>query len=108
MRRSWCATCSEGFKSAAGTLEYATVVADVFHLVRLGLTALNEVRRRGQQELHGHRGHKNDPLFRLRRVLRVSQERLAPEAQETLTWDLIRPGSLQPATSPIAEQRPPP
>ncbi|TVR34579.1 MAG: hypothetical protein EA388_08810 [Nitriliruptor sp.] len=65
-----------GFKSAADTLEDAVVVADVFHLVRLGLTALDEVRRRRQQEIHGHRGHQDDPLFRLRRVLRVGRERL--------------------------------
>ena len=64
------------FKSAANTLQDATVVADVFHLVRLGLTALDEVRRRRQQQIHGHRGHKDDPLFKLRRVLRVGQERL--------------------------------
>lgn len=71
-----------GFKSAADTLEGAIVVADVFHLVRLALQALDEVRRRRQQQIHGHRGHKNDPLFRLRRVLRVAQERLD---EETLT-----------------------
>jgi transposase len=65
-----------GFKSAADSLEGAVVVADVFHLVRLALTALDEVRRRRQQQIHGHRGHKTDPLFRLRRVLRVGQERL--------------------------------
>jgi transposase len=65
-----------GFKSAADTLEDAVVVADVFHLVRLGLQALDEVRRRRQQQIHGHRGHKSDPLFKLRRVLRVGQERL--------------------------------
>lgn len=65
-----------GFKSAADTLEGAIVVADVFHLVRLALQALDEVRRRRQQQIHGHRGHKRDPLFRLRRVLRVAQERL--------------------------------
>lgn len=65
-----------GFKSAADTIDGATVVADVFHLVRLALQALDEVRRRRQQQIHGHRGHKDDPLFRLRRVLRVAQERL--------------------------------
>jgi transposase len=52
-----------GFKTAADTLDDAVVVADVFHLVRLGLTALDEVRRRRQQQIHGHRGHKHDPLF---------------------------------------------
>jgi transposase len=65
-----------GFKSAADTLEHAVVVADVFHLIRLALQALDEVRRRRQQQIRGHRGHKHDPLFRLRRVLRVAQERL--------------------------------
>ena len=50
-----------GFKSAADTLEDAVVVADVFHLVRLGLQALDEVRRRRQQQIHGHRGHKERP-----------------------------------------------
>jgi transposase len=65
-----------GFKSAADTLDGAVVVADVFHLVRLALQVLDEVRRRRQQQIHGHRGHKHDPLFRLRRVLRVGQERL--------------------------------
>lgn len=61
---------------AADTLTDAVVVADVFHLIRLGLQALDEVRRRRQQQIHGHRGHRDDPLFRLRRVLRVGQERL--------------------------------
>lgn len=65
-----------GFKAAADTIDGVTVVADVFHLVRLALQALDEVRRRRQQQIHGHRGHKDDPLFRLRRVLRVAQERL--------------------------------
>ncbi len=65
-----------GYKSAADALEDAVIVADVFHLIRLGLQALDEVRRRRQQQIHGHRGHRDDPLFRLRRVLRVAQERL--------------------------------
>ncbi len=79
-------TCDlfSGYKSAADTLADATVVADVFHLVRLGLQALDEVRRRRQQQLHGHRGHKHDPLFRLRRVLRVAQERLDPATRASI------------------------
>jgi transposase len=65
-----------GFKSAADTLEDAVVVADAFHLVRLALKMMDEVRRRRQQQIHGHRGRKDDPLFKLRRVLRVGRERL--------------------------------
>jgi len=55
-----------GFKSAADTIEGVTIVADVFHLVRLALQALDEVRRRRQQQTCARRGHKHDPLFRLR------------------------------------------
>jgi transposase len=73
-----------GFKSAADTLEGAVVVADVFHLVRLALQVLDEVRRRRQQQIHGHRGHKGDSLFRLRRVLRVGQERLGEHTVERI------------------------
>jgi transposase len=43
-----------GFKSAADTLEGAVVVADAFHLVRLALQVLDEVRRRRQQQIDGH------------------------------------------------------
>jgi transposase len=69
-----------GFKTAAEVLDDAVVVADVFHLVKLALQALDEVRRRRQQQIHGHRGRKNDPLYKLRRVLRVGRERLDAEA----------------------------
>ena len=44
-------------------------VADPFHVVRLGNTALDEVRRRVQQQTLGHRGHKHDPLYRARKLL---------------------------------------
>ena len=54
----------------------ATRVLDAFHVVRLALAALDEVRRRVQQEQTGHRGHKHDPLYRARRVLRRRADRL--------------------------------
>ncbi len=78
-----------GFKSAADTVDGATVVADVFHLIRLALQAMDEVRRRRQQQIHGHRGRKHDPLFRLRRVLRVGQERL-DDATRRKVFDRVR------------------
>jgi transposase len=46
-----------GFKTASATLDDAVVVADVFHPVQLALQPLDEVRRRRQQHIHGHRGH---------------------------------------------------
>ncbi len=52
------------------TLPGARRVLDAFHVTRLGFDALDQVRRRVQQHTLGHRGHRNDPLFRIRRVLR--------------------------------------
>ena len=37
---------------------------------------LDEVRRRVQNQTLGHRGHKDDPLFRSRRLLTQADERL--------------------------------
>ena len=45
-------------------------VLDAFHVVRLGQAAVDDVRRRRQQETLGRRGHREDPLFRGRRLLR--------------------------------------
>ena len=78
-----------GYKSAADTIPGAVVVADVFHLVRLGLQALDDVRRRRQQQIHGHRGRGDEPLFKLRRVLKVAQERLDPAAWQKV-FDRLR------------------
>jgi len=47
----------------------ATLVLDSFHAVRLAQDAIDRVRRRVQQQTLGHRGHKGDPLYRIRRVL---------------------------------------
>ena len=52
----------------------ATRVLDAFHVVRLGLNALDQVRRRAQHDTRGHRGHAGDPLFGIRRLLRRGYE----------------------------------
>jgi transposase len=54
----------------------AVQIADPFHLVKLANSALDEVRRRVQQDLLGHRGRKDDPLYRARRLLTIAHERL--------------------------------
>ncbi len=54
----------------------AIQVADPFHLVKLANARLDEVRRRVQNETLGHRGHKDDPLYRSRRLLTKADERL--------------------------------
>jgi transposase len=42
-------------------LPNAVRVLDPFHVVRLGLAAVDDVRRRVQQETYGHRGRRGDP-----------------------------------------------
>jgi transposase len=64
-----------GYATALRTsLPNATRVLDAFHVVRLGLDAVDQVRRRVQQQTLGHRGHTHDPLFRIRRLLRRGYE----------------------------------
>jgi transposase len=54
----------------------ATQVADPFHVVKFANEKLDECRRRVQDELLGHRGRKDDPLYKIRRVLLTGSERL--------------------------------
>ena len=54
----------------------AVAVLDAFHVVRLGTQVLDEVRRRVQQHTLGHRGHRDDPLYRIRGLLRHGVEHL--------------------------------
>ncbi|HEY3144549.1 MAG TPA: transposase [Acidimicrobiales bacterium] len=57
-------------------LPRAIQVADPFHLVKLANQALDECRRRVQNETLGHRGRKDDPLYRARRLLTKADQRL--------------------------------
>jgi hypothetical protein len=61
-------------------LPQATVVLDAFHAIKLAQNAVDAVRRRVQQEQTGHRGHKDDPLYRIRRVLLHGAENLNEKA----------------------------
>lgn len=63
-------------KTFDDSLPDATQVADPFHVIKLANTRLDDVRRRVQQETLGHRGHKDDPLYRSRRLLTKGHERL--------------------------------
>lgn len=56
----------------------ARLVVDHFHVIRLANAALDEVRRRTQHTTTGHRGRKDDPLYRIRRRLLAGHERLSP------------------------------
>lgn len=67
------------------TLPKAQQVVDAFHCVQLANRALDDVRRRVQREQKGHRGRRNDPLYRVRRVLLTGEERLDEPAQQRLS-----------------------
>jgi transposase len=62
----------------------AVQVADPFHVIRVANTALDECRRRVQNETVGHRGRKPDPLYRARRLLTIAAERLPDDRRERL------------------------
>lgn len=66
-----------GYKSAIDDeLADAVAVLDAFHVVKLGTQAVDEVRRRVQQDTTGHRGRKGDPLYGIQRLLRAGAENL--------------------------------
>ena len=52
--------------------------------MKLAGHALDEVRRRVQQEIHGHRGRKDDPLYRIRNILHAGAEHLSERQQARL------------------------
>lgn len=54
----------------------AKQVIDSFHAIALANRCLDDVRRRVQHEQLGHRGRRDDPLYRARRALLLGEERL--------------------------------
>ena len=67
----------EGYRSGLHPhLDHARQVADPFHVVAAANRCVDHVRRRVQNELLGHRGRKDDPLYKIRRVLLTGAERL--------------------------------
>jgi len=80
-----------GFKTAATEeIPEATAVMDPFHVVRLAGDALERCRRRVQQQVHGHRGRKQDPLYKARRTLLTGAD-LLTEKQYSRIQDLFEP-----------------
>ena len=59
-----------GYRTATSEeLPKARIVMDPFHVVRLAGEKLDRCRTRIQQDTCGHRGRKDDPLYRIRRIL---------------------------------------
>jgi len=66
-------------------LPKAHQVVDPFHAIQLANRCLDAIRRRVQAEQLGHRGRRDDPLYRARRVLLMGEERLDASAIERLS-----------------------
>ena len=62
----------------------ARAVMDPFHVVHLAGDALDECRRRIQQELHHQRGRATDSLYKARRMLHTRSCLLTPRQQHQL------------------------
>jgi len=71
-------------KTFSDTLPDATQIADPFHVIKLANSKLDECRRRVQNETLGHRGRKDDPLYKSRRLLTKGHERLDANGTEKL------------------------
>jgi transposase len=57
-------------------LPNAQLVLDHFHVSKLANAAIDDVRRRVQQQTTGHRGRKPDPLYQIRKLLLMAAEKL--------------------------------
>lgn len=66
-------------------LPKAAQVVDPFHVISLANRALDQVRRRVQNEQTGHRGRRDDPLYRARRILLLGEEKLDERSAQRLT-----------------------
>ncbi len=74
-----------GFKTAATEeLPEAVAVMDPFHVIHLAGDALDDCRRRIQQETCGHRGRKGDPLYSARRTLHTGADLLTDKQTQRL------------------------
>ena len=78
-----------GFKAAAAEeIPQAVAVMDPFHVVRLAGDALDECRRRTQQDTFGRRGRAGDPLYKARRTLHTGKD-LLTDRQKTRLEELF-------------------
>jgi transposase len=72
-------------------LPHVIQVADPFHVIKLANSKLDECRRRVQNETIGHRGRKNDPLYRCRKLLLMANESIE-EKGHTKRLGLLKAG----------------
>jgi transposase len=79
-----------GYATSLGEhLPDAVRVLDAFHVTKLALDLVYQVRRRVQHDTCGHRGPTGDPLYGIRRGLRRRHDRLSARARERLRTGLL-------------------
>jgi transposase len=79
-----------GYRNAIrDELPNAAAVPDAFHVVELDTVVVDEVRRRIQQDTLARRGHKDDPLYKIRGLLRRGHEQLTNRRPESLNPCLV-------------------
>jgi transposase len=71
-------------KGIGSVLPDVTVTVDHFHAIKLANAVVDDVRRRTQRSTLGHRGHKDDPLYRTRRLMTRGFERLSDRQRDKL------------------------
>jgi len=71
-------------KTFDDALPAASQVADPFHVVKHANQTIDECRRRVQNETLGHRGRRDDPLYRARRLLTKAHERIDDKGEAKL------------------------
>jgi transposase len=85
-----------GFKTATSEeLPDAVAVMDPFHVVRLAGEALDQCRRRVQQQTCGHRGRSADPLYSARRTLHTGADLLTDKQKTRLDGLFARDAHVQ-------------
>ena len=92
-------------KAFTDSLPKAIQVADPFHVVKLANSAVDEVRRRVQNETTGGRGTKDDPLYRIRRLLTKAHERVTERGEAKLRGLLAAGDPRGEALRRLARQR---
>jgi transposase len=122
MPRSNRSVLTTGYANAIrDELPDAVAVLDAFHVVKLGTQVVDEVRGRIQQDTLGRRGHKDDPLYKIRGLLRRGREHLSekqivklntclvagdPGWEVTLAWHAYQQlRSMYQASTPAAGKR---
>ena len=87
-----------GYASAlVAPLGHVTVVVDHFHAIRLANIVVDQARRRTQQTILGHRGRKQDPFYRIRKLLIAAAEQLTQHGWVRLRAGLAAGDSTDPA-----------